>query len=117
MNEKTLTEQIQNIWKVAKRYGCLQFDYAKLTFAEKLVILFSGIAVAAVCFILASFLVLLLSFALIDVLKEVMSSFWAYLIVSAIFVLMIGATILFRRQLIVNPISRFITKLFFDKKL
>lgn len=117
MNEKTLTEQIQSIWKLAKRYGCMQFDYAKLTFAEKLVILLSGIAVAAVCFILASFLVLLLSFALIDVLKEEMSSFWAYLIVSGVFILMIVATIIFRRQLIVNPISRFITKLFFDKKL
>ena len=117
MVEKTLSEQVQGIWKIAKKYCSLQFNYAKLTFAEKLVVLLSGIAIAAICFMLASFMILLLSFALVDMLKTVVSPIWAYIIVSAIFVLMIAIIIIFRRSLIVNPISRFISKLFFNERL
>lgn len=117
MSDKNLSQQIQSIWKLAKRYCLLQINYAKLTFAEKLAVLLGGIAVAAVCLVLASILVMLLSFAAIDALQSVMSPCWAYLTVSAVFIFIILIVIIFRKTLIVNPIAKFISKLFFDKEL
>jgi hypothetical protein len=54
---------------------------------------------------------------LVDALKESMSPVGAYSVVAAIFVVLTVVVYLCRKALIINPIARFVSKLFFDKKL
>lgn len=114
---ENFNSQIKNLWKTGRRYISLQIDYGKLTLAEKLTMLFSGLLIVLVCVILGAFAVGFLAFALVDVLQSVMSVPAAYIVVAFVFMLLIAIVIAARRTLIVNPIARFISKLFFDKKL
>lgn len=116
MNEN-LSQQIQSLIKLGKRYLLLQVDYGKLTLAEKLTILFSGILLVMICLTLGAFAVGFFAFALVDALKESVPAVGAYSIVASIFILLVVIIYLMRKVLIINPISRFVSKLFFDKKI
>ena len=116
MNEN-LSQQIQSLIRQGKRYLTLQINYGKLTLAEKLTILLSGVLLVMICLTLSAFAIGFLAFALVDALKESMSSVGAYSVVAAIFVVLTVVVYFCRKALIINPIARFISKLFFDKKL
>ena len=116
MNEN-LSQQIQSLIRQGKRYLTLQFNYGKLTLAEKLTILLSGVLLVMICLTLSAFAIGFLAFALVDAWKESMSSVGAYSVVAAIFVVLTVVVYLCRKALIINPIARFVSKLFFDKKL
>lgn len=116
MNEN-LSQQIQSMLRLGKRYVSLQVDYGKLTLAEKLTILLSGILLVMICLTLCAFAIGFMAFALVDALKASMTAVGAYCIVASIFVVLVLVIYAMRKTLIVNPIARFVSKLFFDKKL
>ena len=107
----------EELWAELKKYLTLQIDYAKLTTVEKLVVLLSAIAMVAVMLILGACVLFYLSFAVVFMLSDAIGSTWgAYLIVSGIFlVLMVGVYAL-RQKLILDPVSRFLTRLFLHHK-
>ena len=107
----------EELWAELKKYLTLQIDYAKLTTVEKLVVLLSAIAMVAVMLILGACVLFYLSFAVVFGLSDAIGSTWgAYLIVSGIFLVLMLVVYALRQKLILDPVSRFLTRLFLHHK-
>ena len=107
----------EELWAELKKYLTLQIDYAKLTTVEKLVVLLSAIAMVAVILILGACVLFYLSFAVVFMLSDAIGSTWgAYLIVSGIFLVLMLVVYALRQKLILDPVSRFLTRLFLHHK-
>lgn len=105
------------LWDEVKKYLTLQIDYAKLTAVEKLVVLLSAIALATVLMILGACVMFYLSFAIVYMLVDAIGCVWgAYLIVSGLFVVLAIVVFALRKQLILDPVAKFLTKLFLTHK-
>ena len=107
-----IRDQISSIWLEIKETLKLTFDYAKLTATEKLTVLLSMIGLALVCFALASIIIFLISLGLMLLLAKSTGLFGACMIMAGIYAMILAAAILLRRQLIIDPIARFISHLF-----
>ena len=107
----------EELWAELKKYLTLQIDYAKLTTVEKLVVLLSAIAMVAVMLRLGACVLFYLSFAVVFMLSDAIGSTWgAYLIVSGIFLVLMLVVYALRQKLILDPVSRFLTRLFLHHK-
>ena len=103
----------KKLFTEARKYFSLEWDYTKLTAVEKLAILLSAIAFVAVVIIICMFALNLLLSALITVLAEAMGCTWgANLIAVGLLLVLLLVVFAFKKQLIVNPIARFVSKLF-----
>lgn len=112
-----MDSQYGKLCEELKKFFTLQIDYAKLTAVEKLVIIMSSVAVAFVLAVLGACALFYLSFALVYVIKGWIGCEWgAYLIVGCIFIICVLVVYALKERLIINPVARFITKLFLDKK-
>ena len=110
----------EELWAELKKYLTLQIDYAKLTTVEKLVVLLSAIAMVAVMLILGACVLFYLSFALVVILLQMTQSVVAQQNVALCpekpkLVLMLVVYAL-RQKLILDPVSRFLTRLFLHHK-
>ncbi len=110
-----LTEEIKETLQQAVNWLNLELEYVKLTAAEKLVILLSTIIIGAVIAIMMLPVLIMFLFALVGVFRLFMSPPLAYLTVGGIMVLLIFILFMMRKPLIINPLSKFMTKLFLDK--
>ena len=98
-----------------KKYLSVEADYIKLTATEKLTVLLSSIAVVSVVFVFACLALLYLSFALIFAVESWLGSIvGAFCIVGAVMALLALLAVKMKRQLIVDPIARFLSKLFIE---
>ena len=96
-----------------KKYVTLQVDYTKYTVAEKMVVLLSAMATALVLGALAFGVLFYLSIALADYLTDVLQCQWgAHAIVAGIYALLLLVVVIMRKQMIVDPIAKFLSKLF-----
>ncbi len=93
----------------------LEVEYAKLTLAEKMTMLFSAMIIGAVCLLMGMVVLILLAFALVELFRLMMSPALAYLSSAGVIVVLIVLFYLFRKPLLLNPIARFITRLFISK--
>lgn len=111
-----ITEEIKDLFSQTITWAKLELEYVKLTAAEKLVILISTLIIGAifVLFLLPIFIMLL--FALAGVFRLFMPAPLAYLSVAGIVMLLLALVYIFRNILVVNVVSKFITKLFLDRK-
>jgi len=107
-----IRDQISSIWIEIKETLRLNIDYAKLTATEKLTILLSMTGLALVCFALASIIIFLISLGLMLLLAKSTGLFGACMIMAGIYALILVAAVLLRKQLIIDPIARFISHLF-----
>ncbi len=107
-----IRDQISSIWIEIKETLRLNLDYAKLTATEKLTILLSMTGLALVCFALASIIIFLISLGLMLLLAKSTGLFGACMIMAGIYALILVAAVLLRKQLIIDPIARFISHLF-----
>lgn len=79
--------------------------------------LLSAIAVVLVFGLLCACALFYLSFALASVLELWVGAEWAaYLIVGGVFAVLLLVVYAFRKRLIIDPVTRFVTRLFLDKK-
>ncbi|MBR5030786.1 MAG: phage holin family protein [Muribaculaceae bacterium] len=108
MEEQNYKQLFDNI----KEHAKIELEYSKLTLAEKLSILLSRAIIVAVLIIFGAGVVFLLLWAFAKWMIVLTNSIWIGVIV-AIAVLLLLALLLFgyRKQLIVNPVSRFVSKL------
>ena len=103
----------KKLFSEARKYFSLEWDYTKLTAVEKLAVLLSATAFIAVVIIIATYALHCLFSALISVLATSLGCAWgAYLIAAAILMVLLLVVFAFKRQLIVDPIARFVSKLF-----
>lgn len=110
-----ISEEFVKVSKLLKRYLRLEVDYIKLTVAEKASLLISALAVGVVFLAIVCFMLLLLSFACAELFRLIMSPALSYVATAGVFLLILLIMIIFREKWIINPISRFLTKVLFDK--
>lgn len=105
----------KSLFNQAKVFISSKYDYSKLTLAEKLSILLVQIAIFAIALLIGFSILMFLSFALVNTLSKATDSpALSYLIVAGIWALICLLIFTFKTVLIVNPITRFVTKLMFN---
>ncbi|MDO4511016.1 MAG: hypothetical protein Q4B68_04255 [Bacteroidales bacterium] len=105
----------KNIFNQVKTYVGHKYDYTKLTVAEKLSVLLARVVLVAIAFLMGFSVLLLLSGALVNVLGGALgNSALAFAIVAAIWAVACLLVFVFKNALIVNPVTRFVTKLMFN---
>lgn len=115
MND-SIKNDIIDIFRSSKNWLEFEVEYLKLTAAEKFSILLSVLVLGAIMLLLGIIALGLLSLSLVDVFKQIMSPAMANLSVCATIIVLMLLIYFLRKPLLVNPISRFVTKLFLDKE-
>lgn len=114
INEMEEDLDYKKLWTQLKRLVSLQYDYTKLTLAEKLTILLSRMVMVAIGLLIGTCVLYQLAAVLVIVLSHSTgNAVVAYLIVVAMLLVLLLLVGVFKTQLIVNPVSRFISKLFY----
>ncbi len=111
------TDTISNLTSLLRHIAGLYLHNARLTAAEKLTLLFSAVALYSVAMILGMVALVFITMAIANLLAAYIAPFWSYLIVGGVFVLMIVAMFVFRAQILLNPIARFMSKLIVESPL
>ena len=99
-----------------KNWLSLEVEYLKLSASEKISVLVSTLILVLVLFIVFMVVLIVLAFALVDLFALFMPHALACVTVGGILLLLIGILYLLRNPLVVNPITRLITKLFLTPK-
>lgn len=110
-----LIEEIRSLFDQSKTWLKLEVEYFKLTAAEKITLLVGSLIIGFVALLLGAIVLIMLSFALAEVFKLFMNSALAYLSTAGAICILLGLFFIFRRPLLMNPIARLITRVFFDK--
>ncbi|MBD5208192.1 MAG: hypothetical protein HDS79_08050 [Bacteroidales bacterium] len=111
MKEK-LTDKLQALFFQSRDWIRLEIEYAKLTAIEKVTVLMATIIVGAVCLLLGIAVLIMLSFAMVEVFQYWMSPALSYVCGAGVILILILLIYLLRRFLFFNPVSRFMTHLF-----
>lgn len=109
------TSSYKELWSEIKKYLTLQIDYAKLTAVEKITILVSSMTFVGIVIVLSTCTLFFLSEALVDWLVQIFKSECiANLIVCGAFLFLLLIVFIFKKTLIINPVAKFVTKLFLN---
>ena len=103
-------ENIQQLFFDFKKYLKLQKKYTQLEVAEKLTILLSTLILVLLVVILGMVALFYLSFTLAYILDPIVGG----LMVSCFHILLIVLIVIFRKKIIINPMTKFIAGLFID---
>ena len=106
------SSSIQSLWTEAKSYLELQKEYLKLDSAEKLSVLLSAVATTALCLVLALVALIFFVIAFAFWLAKLVGIAQSFTIMGGVLLLVIIVTLLFRKRWIVQPVARFVAKLF-----
>lgn len=109
-------DEFRSILDQSKTWLKLEMEYLKLTAAEKITLLMGSLIIGFVALLLGMVVLIMLALALAEVFKMLMSSGLAYLSTAGAICLLVVIFFIFRKPLLMNPIARLITKIFFDKK-
>lgn len=113
MPEKESTQvSVHHLITEIKKYIVLQKDLLKIESVEKLTILISSFLILMISVILGGGALFYLLFALAYFLEPITGMIGAFCIIGIVCLLMLAVVILLRKQLIINPIVRFLYKLF-----
>ncbi len=112
LNEKP--NSFQAVLDSLRRMLMLQLDYARLTAAEKFTVLLSAIAFYSMAVALATLVLIFLSVGLGHFLSGTAVGKYAYFIVAGLYIVLLVLLFLLRRRLIVNPVARFMSRLFVE---
>lgn len=107
---------MRNLFAQSKEWVELEIEYAKLTIAEKLTLLLGTLIIGFVCLLLGLVILIMLAFSLAELFKLMMNPALAYLSTAGVMTVLLLVLFLVRKQMLLNPIARLITKVFFDKK-
>lgn len=111
----TMLEKYQESIREIKRYLHLEFEYNKTTFVEKMTILASALFLSLILGVLCLCSMFYITYALATYLIGVFASApIAFSVVAGVYLLLMVLVIIFRKSLITNPISKFLTKLFIN---
>ncbi len=102
-------------WQVFKRILNLEMENVRLVVADRVTVLLASLSFCMISVIITLFIMLFLSIGILLMLSCIVPMYWACLIVGLIYVGLYFLIVVFRRVMIVNPISRFITRLLIGK--
>ncbi len=109
--KNNFTSLAKELMALGKRYLMLQIDVAKLSLVEKLSLLLAGITMGLIAVLCICFMLLLLSFAAADLFKHLMCPALAYTATAGVVAIILLLIYLLRKQIIINPIARLLSKL------
>lgn len=108
MDELKYKELIENVKQSAK----LELEYSKLTLAEKLSIIMSRAIFVMVAIIFAACVLAVLLWALTNWMISLTGSMWLGVLISVgVLLLLLLVLYGYRKPLVINPVTRFVTKL------
>lgn len=105
-------QSIGGIFDTLRRLLTLNFEYARLSAAEKTTVLLSTIAFYAVMIVVGALALLFISFGVGHLLAVTVAHVAAFLYVAAFYVALLILVIVFRRKLFIDPIAKFVSRLF-----
>jgi len=112
-NNQEPSINFQQLYDDVKKYVELQTEYIKVEFVEKLTILLSALLIIALILVLAIAALFYLFFSLAYALEPVLGSLaLSFGIISGIYAALIVIFVLLRRQIVINPLVKFLTNLF-----
>ena len=106
----------RRLYDEIRRLVGLEVENARLVVTEKLTLLFGRIALVAVSFVLSACVIIFLSMSISDLLLESLTPWATYMIVGGFYALLIVILAIFRRQLIIDPIARYLSKVLLDPR-
>lgn len=109
-----LTDELKELITESINWAKLEVEYLKLTAAEKVIILISMLVIGAVVLLLLLPAILMFLFALAQVFIGFMPVAVAYVVVGGIVLLFLGVLVILRKQLVINPVAKFISKVLLD---
>lgn len=107
---------VKQLFTNLKEYGHLQLDYIKLLSIEKITALFSVLIIALLVLLLSFGFLFFLTVSLKTCLATCLNETLAYLLVAGIYVVLAVILVIFRKNLVINPLCRIISKIIIDKK-
>lgn len=99
------------LWQQAKDYFGNGLEYAKLTAAEKLTMLITGLTVAAGAFVLGMIFLFFLTIAIAQWIAPSIGLGWAYALMSVFYLVLVALLVVLCKPLIMNPVARFISRI------
>lgn len=109
-----ITDEIKELITQGINWARLEVEYLKLTAAEKIIILVSMMVIGIVVLLLLLPAILMFLFALAQVFIGFMPVAVAYVCVGGIVILLLGVLVIFRKQLVINPVAKFISKVLLE---
>ena len=109
-----LTDEIKDLLAQSVNWAKLEIEYLKLTAAEKIIILVSMMVIGIFVLLLLLPAILMFLFALAQVFIGFLPLAVAYVCVGVIVLLLLGILVLFRKQMVINPVAKFISKVLLD---
>lgn len=104
-------ETIGQLVDTLKHYVGLQKEYVKLGAIEKTVMILTSIAMVAILGLLLVFILIFLSFAAAFALGPIVGQVAAFVIIAAVYVIVLLFFLIFRKQWIEKPLVRFLANL------
>lgn len=105
------TDSYKNLWVKLSELIKLYLANTKLTATEKIARLLATIALCAIVAVLSVLAFFFLSIAVVHWIASETGSEWAYIIMGGFYLLLMIVFVSFKKQLIVNPICKFISQL------
>lgn len=108
-------ENVQQLFMEFKKYLELQKEYTKLEIIEKLSKLLSTLLLVLLLVTLSVVVLFHLSFTLVYVLAPLVGGLMiSFALITCFHILLVVLLVILRKKLIINPITKFIAKLFLD---
>ena len=106
------SENLQSLWSETKNYLELQKQYLMMDTAEKLTVLLSAVALAAVFLLLGIVMLLFFVIAFALWLANFVGGVWSFSIMGGLILLLMVVIFMKRKQWIVQPLARLVVGLF-----
>lgn len=105
-------QNYKQLFDSIKEHAKLEIEYSKLTLAEKMSILLSRAMIVAILLIFGAGVLLLLLWAFAKWMIALTGSLWLGVLIAAALVVLLALLVYgYRKQLIINPVTRFVTRL------
>ena len=115
--EDKYTDNFRKLLEEAKRYLSLQKEYALMDTADKLTVILSTVAIAAVCIILGAMILFFLTFALAYWIGNITGNLSiGFISIAAFLLLMLFIVYQKRNAWIIQPLARMMVRLFVNKE-
>lgn len=115
MSTRPTNESLKSIFATLRRFAMLHIESARLSTAEKLTLLGTTIVYGALMIILCSMALFFITIGVGHLLATTIAEHLAYLWVSGFYIALVILLMIFKRQLILNPICRYISRLLAPK--
>ena len=115
--EEKYTDNFRKLLQETKQYLNLQKEYALMDTADKMTVILSTVAIAAVCFVLGAMILFFLTFALAYWIGNLTGNLSLGFISIAVFLVLVLLIAYSKRNTwIIQPLARMMVRLFVNKE-